>query len=168
MTNIHQAGFAMRRGDSAIVILLVTLLNGCASPAVDLMAEGEALMQISRDWSDLVATGDLDAILSGWADDAVMMPPGLPALEGKTAIREYVEAGMQVPGFQISWEPLAVHVAQSGDMAYMIERNVTVANDSLGNPVATYGKVVTVWRKDAEGAWKNVVDMWNEAPPPGN
>ena len=57
-------------------------------------------------------------------------------------------------------------VKLSGDLAYMIERNVITVNDSLGNPVTTHGKVVTVWRKAADGSWKNVVDMWNEAPPP--
>ena len=50
---------------------------------MDVEAEGEALMQLSRDWSDLVATGDMDAIMAGWAEDAVMMPPGTPPLEGR-------------------------------------------------------------------------------------
>ena len=95
-----------------------------------------------------------------------MMPPGIPAVEGKPAIRDYVEAAMQLPGFQTSWEPLTVHVASSGDMAYMIERNVSTVADSSGNLVTTYGKVVTVWLKDADGSWKNVIDMWNEPPQP--
>jgi ketosteroid isomerase-like protein len=150
------------------VALLIVGASGCTGLAVDLEVEGEELMQLSRNWSDLAATGDLDAIMTGWAEDAVMMPPGLPALEGKAAIRNYVEGAMRIPGFQISWEPLSVHVASSGDMAYMIERNVTTLDDSLGNPSSMHGKVVTVWRKGADGSWKNVVDMWNEAPPPGN
>jgi ketosteroid isomerase-like protein len=33
--------------------------------------------------------------------------------------------------------------------------------------IETHGEVVTVWRKDVEGKWKKVVDMWNEMPPPG-
>ena len=158
----------MRRRVPSVAIVIFAVLSGCTRPAVDLEAEGEELMQLSREWSDLVATGDLDALMAGWAEDAVMMPPALPAIEGKAAIRDYVEAAMQMPGFQISWEPLTVHVAASGDMAYMIERNVTTVNDSLGNRVTVHGKVVTVWRKEADGSWKNVVDMWNEAPPPGN
>lgn len=151
----------------ALVLITVATLGAC-SPSVDVEDEGEVLMQRSRDWSDLVATGDMERIMAGWAEDAVMMPPGTPPLEGKAAIREYVEAAQQIPGFQISWEPQTVHVARSGDMAYMIERNVTTVHDSQGNPVTTHGKVVTVWRKDADGSWKNVVDMWNEAPPPNN
>ncbi|HEY5551070.1 MAG TPA: DUF4440 domain-containing protein [Opitutaceae bacterium] len=133
---------------------------------MNLQTEGEALKQLSRDWSARTATGDLQAILSGWADDAVMMPPGSAPIEGKAAIQGYVEAAMRLPGFKISWEPQTVHVARSGDLAYMIESNVTTVDDANGKPVTTHGKVVTIWRKDAGGQWKNVVDMWNDAPAP--
>jgi len=35
-----------------------------------------------------------------------------------------------------------------------------------GEKIVTHGKVVTIWRKDSDGQWKNVVDIWNAAPPP--
>lgn len=131
---------------------------------MDTKAEGDALMALSREWSAKVATAPLDEWIDVWADDAVMMPPGLPPVRGKAAIRQYVEAAGKLPGFQIRWEPESAFVSRSGDLAYLIERNVTTVNDAQGNPVTTYGKVVTVWRK-ADGSWRNVVDMWNEAPP---
>ena len=106
--------------------------------------------------------------MAHWAEDARMLPPDVPALEGKTAIRSYVESALDLPGFGISSEPLSVHVAGSRNMAYMIERNVITVHDSLGIPSTTYGKVVTVWQKDAAGSWKNVADMWDGVPAPGN
>jgi ketosteroid isomerase-like protein len=133
---------------------------------MDTKTEGDALMTLSREWSAKVATAPLDEWIDFWAEDAVIMPPGLPPVRGKAAIRQYVEAAGQLPGFQIRWEPESVVVSESGDLAYMIERNVTTVNDSEGNPVTTHGKVVTVWRRGADGSWLNVVDMWNEAPPP--
>jgi len=159
----------MRRS-TAPSFLLLAIFVGCepAAPSVDLEAEGQALMQLSRDWSDLIAAGDFEAALGVWAEDAVVLPPDMPAFEGKQAIRAFVEGAARIPGFGISWEPISVHVSSSGDMAYMIERSVSTANDSLGNTVTTHGKVVTVWRKDAGGSWKNVADIWNEAPPPEN
>lgn len=150
---------------SLLGALNLVLFAGCQAIPPDLEAEGETLMQLSRDWSDLAATGDVDAIMAYWADDARVFPPGMQAVEGKAAIREYVKAAMQIPGFAISWEPLSVHVASSGDMAYMIERNRTTVTDSLGSPVTTEGKVVTIWEKDDQGAWKNIVDTWNSVPP---
>jgi ketosteroid isomerase-like protein len=37
-------------------------------------------------------------------------------------------------------------------------------NDSTGKPVTQHNKAVTIWRKQADGTWKNVVDMWNANP----
>ena len=52
---------------------------------------------------------DLDGILNDfegaidvWADDAVMLPPDLPLLSGKSAISEYVAGAASIPGFKIS------------------------------------------------------------------
>lgn len=49
-------------------------------------------------------------------------------------------------------------------MAYMIEHNYLEMNDSLGNSKKSFNKVVTIWEKDADGTWKNVVDIWNADP----
>src|SRR5210317_1224942 len=150
-----------------IVIIIVFCLIALActnQPVIDKKQEGEKLMQLSRDWSDIIKTGDLEKILEGWADDAVMMVPGMSPLRGKEAIKGYVKAGLEIPGFSVKWEPLEVFVSDNGDMAYMIERNEMIVNDSIGNPIVTYNKTVTVWRKDTDGNWKNVIDMWNEDP----
>ena len=65
-----------------------------------------------------------------------------------------------------SWEPISANISENGDMAYLIERNVSEFDDTDGNKIVTHGTVVTVWRKDSQGKWKNVVDMWNETTPP--
>ncbi len=128
-------------------------------------AEAEELMQTSRQWSALVEAGDFAAALDYWADDAVVMAPGQPPLRGKAAIRAYIEATGAIPGFSISWEPLEAHVAASGDQAYMIERNRISVTDADGQTITEQNKVVTVWKKQPDGAWKNVIDMWNSDAP---
>ena len=145
-------------------LFIFTFLTGCSDPKIDTKVEGDKLMQISREWSKLAATDSIEKIVSYWADDAVMMPPGQPPLKGKKAIREMIEGTSKIPGFKISWEPLSVSVSKSGDMAYMIEHNQITVNDTSGKPITEFNKVVTVWRKEADGSWKNVVDMWNADP----
>jgi ketosteroid isomerase-like protein len=39
-------------------------------------------------------------------------------------------------------------------------------NDAEGRPMTERGRSVTVWRKEARGGWKCVVDIWNPEPPP--
>lgn len=148
-------------------LLLVCLVAtaGCAqAEPIDTAAEASELMRISREWSDVIAAGDIEAAISYWAEDAVMMVPGLPPLRGRAAIREYIEAGAQMPGFGVRWEPLEAHVSASGDMAYVIERNQFTMQDSTGATVTESNKTVTVWRRQADGTWKNVIDMWNADP----
>jgi len=147
-----------------LLMLIFTSLAGCNEPKIDTIAEGERLMQISRDWSKYAATDSIDKILSYWADDAVVMSLGQPPIRGKKAISEMIEGSSKIPGFKISWEPLSVVVSKSGDLAYMIEQNQITVNDSLGNPITEFNKSVTIWRKEDDGSWRNIVDMWNADP----
>jgi uncharacterized protein (TIGR02246 family) len=148
-----------------LMLFLAVMPTACSPPAPDLAAEGQAVMQRSRAWSNVVSTGEVDTILTYWADDAVMLAPGIPPLEGKQAIRSFVETALQTPGFQMSWEPLSVHVAESGDLAYLLESNLTIVSDPMGNPMRMEGKAVTIWRKDPDGVWRNVVDAWSGNEP---
>ena len=148
---------------SITAILILCILTGCQE-TIDTKEEGERLMQVSRDWSKLAATDSTEKILGYWADDAVVMSPGEQPIKGKKAIREMVERMSKVPGFKISWEPLNVSVSKSGDMAYLIEQNQITVNDSLGKPITEYNKSVTIWRKEPDGSWKNIVDTWNANP----
>ncbi|HEY5745529.1 MAG TPA: SgcJ/EcaC family oxidoreductase [Chryseolinea sp.] len=142
-----------------IAISLVLALTGCSRIAIDTKAEGEKLMQLSREWSQSASKHDVEKTLSYWADDATLISAGDPMLKGKAAIRQMVEESFKDPSFQISWEPQQVEIAQSGELGYLLEKTTITANDSTGNPVTHLYNSVSVWKKQADGAWKNVVDI---------
>ena len=148
-------------------LLLVSALLACNQAKVDTKSEGEKLMQVSREWSEAASKGDLEKTLSYWADDAVLFSSGQPSLKGKAAIRQMVEGGFKTPGFHISWQPQSAVVSESGDMAYLLENSQITFNDSTGKPVTIKNNAVTIWRKQADGSWKNVVDI-STAEPTGN
>lgn len=127
-------------------------------------AERESLMQASRDWARAAATRDVELIVSFWADDATVLPPGQAAVFGKPAIREYVRQGLATPGFSITWEPERAFIAAGGDLGYMVERNRLTVLDESGKPRTLEGKGVTVWTKDPAGKWKCLIDIWNSSP----
>ena len=130
----------------------------------NLESERTALMETSREWARAAAGGDLERILSFWSDDAIVMPPGQPAVVGKAAIREFVRQTTAIPGFSITWEPEQADVANAGDVGYLVERNRVTFSEGAGTAAVQFGKALTVWRKDATGAWKCVIDIWNENP----
>ena len=135
-----------------------------SSTATNSVNDKAALIQTSRDWARAAASGDVDRILSYWADTAIVLEPDRPALVGKKAIRQMVEGTARIPSFSITWEPERAWVSLTGDVGYLIERNKVSFADSSGKVHTQYGKAVTVWTKDANGKWKNVVDTWNANP----
>jgi ketosteroid isomerase-like protein len=123
------------------------------------------ILQTDKEWADAVAEGkDIDHMISFWADDAAVFPPGMRAVTGKAEIKEFVRQSMAMPGFSIRWETTSVNVSPDGTFAYATGNNRTTMNDSQGNPIITHGKTVTVWRKDPAGKWKCVIDIWNDDP----
>ena len=145
------------------IVFFVTIMS-CNQTKVDKKAEGEKIMQLSKEWSQMVATKDVDRIVSYWADDAFVMQEGQAPLKGKQAIREMVEESFKMPGFNISWQPESVEVSDAGDMAYLIENAQVSFNDSTGKQVSIKNKAVSIWRKQQDGSWKNVVDISTADP----
>ena len=148
----------------ALPLALAVVMSGSVVPAAAVQDDAAALMQTSRDWAKAVAGGDVDVILSYWSDDAVVMAPDQPAVVGKDALRQMVMGMMKIPGFSLTWEPERAFISSAGDVGYLIEHNRMTFVDATGAVKTQYGKAVTIWRKDASGKWKCVVDAWNNNP----
>lgn len=132
---------------------------------MDVDSERTKLLQRDAEWADLASEGrDVEAILSYWTDDAVVLPPGLPAVIGKTALREYIQANLQIPGFNITWSSTDVAFSPDENLAYMFSDNAVTMNGPDGKPTTIEGRAVTIWRRDRDGEWRCAVDIWN-APP---
>lgn len=147
---------------ATILIGLATI--SCNQTKVDKKAEGDKVMQLSKEWSQTIATKDIDKIVDYWADDAFVIQEGRPPLKGKQAIRKMVEESFKIPGFNISWQPQSVEVSDNGDMAYMIENAQVSFTDSTGKAITMNNKAVSIWRKQDDGSWKNAVDISTADP----
>lgn len=131
----------------------------CQKEKVDTTKEAERLMQASRDWSALAASRDIEKTLAYWTDDAIVLSCDQGPLKGKEAIRQMVEGSMSDPGFSISWEPISAEVSESGDMGYLLEKTKMTMSDSTGTATVMHFNSVTIWKKQTDGSWKNVVDV---------
>ena len=127
-----------------IFIAYVLLLLSCDQTKVDKKAEGEKVIQLSKEWSQAASAGDVEKIVSFWADDAVLLSAGQPVLNGKQAIRKMVEESYKMPGFRISWQPQSAVVSESGDIAYLLENSQISFTDSTGKLVTINNKAVSI------------------------
>jgi ketosteroid isomerase-like protein len=156
----------MKTVHKMMLVVGLAAFAGCG-PRVDVEKEMAAILQADKDWVAAALDGhDIDRIVSFWADDAIVYPPGAPAVIGKEAIKQFTLKSFQTPGFSIWWQTDEVIVSRGGDLAYTTGRNRFTFNDPVGKTITSYGKDVTVWRKDAAGTWKAVIDIWNEDPSP--
>jgi ketosteroid isomerase-like protein len=132
---------------------------------MDLERERKHLLQRDAEWASLSSEGrDVDRILSVWTDDARVYPPGLPVLEGKAALRSYVEGALAIPGFHITWTSSDVSLSPDGQLAYMLSTNAVTMPGPDGQLVTRTGRGVTIWRREPDGVWRCAVDIWNDEP----
>ncbi len=147
-------------------LALLLLASACTQPAQpDTRAADEAAVRdADAQWSKTAGSGDVDGTVAYYVDDASLLPPNAPIASGKQAIRA-MWASLLAPGTTISWEATKVEVARSGDLATVIGTYQDSVKDPQGNPVNDRGKFVEVWKKQADGKWKVVADIFNSDLP---
>ncbi len=111
-----------------------------------------------------VGTGQFDQLVATiYADDALLLPPNVPLVQGSGQIRELYremfEAGLEDP----SRETTLVHV--EGDLGYGVGTYRWTMRAATGESLMDYGKFVVVYRRDALGLWRVSVDMFSSDLP---
>jgi len=153
----------MNRG---IAVAIVSLLAAGCTRSVDVVGEEQALLQVDRAWATASLSGNVDSIVAYWTEDARVVQPGLPVLQGKAAIRSMVASSLAIPGFRITWTPQTAVVSASGDLGYTSGVNEVTAPDNAGHLTKTAGRYITVWRRGTDGRWRCVEDLSNSGPEP--
>ena len=125
----------------------------------------QALRDLDAQWSAAAAAKDLDKTVSYYAESAIVMPPNAANATTKDAIRSAWKEMLARPGAGISWKATNVEVAKSGDLAYVSGTYEDTMTDASGKPVKDRGKYVEIFKKQADGTWKVIVDIWNSDLP---
>jgi ketosteroid isomerase-like protein len=132
---------------------------------MDLASERTRLLERDAQWATAASEGrDVERVLSYWTDDAIVLPPGLPPVIGKAALRQYVQTSLQIPGFRISWISTDVNFSPDANLAYMFGQNSVSMAGPDGTSIITKGRAVTIWRRESDGEWRCAVDIWNAEP----
>jgi uncharacterized protein (TIGR02246 family) len=149
---------------------LPLLVLGCTQQQPDTRAADErAIREADSAWSAASAAKDIDRWLSYLAPDASIFPPNSPTIAGSEAIRNSVVQGFASPG-NMNSKTDKVEVSRGGDLGYASGTYEFTFNDAKGKPITDRGKYLTLWKKQSDGKWKAVVDMYNSdlpvTPPP--
>ena len=157
----------------SLPILLIASMGGCtgappATPAADQAADQAAITDavdaITPAFAAAVAAKDTNAIGAMYADDAHMLAPNMPRVDGKDAIRHSWAEFMSTPGVELVPEANTRIVSEAGDMVVELGTYLFKGQDAGGKPMIDHGKYVTVYRK-VGGEWKIAVDTYNSDIP---
>lgn len=95
-----------------------------------------------------------------YAQDAVLLPPEEPPVKGLDAIKAWYSPWPSFKEFKLT----EVRREGSGSFAYLHYGYEVVPR--VPEPVKEKGNGLTVFRKGADGTWKNVAECWNADTPP--
>ncbi len=143
-----------------LAVVLLTAACGQQVPPDSRAADETAIRAADAQWSKTAAAKDLDGTLSYYTDDAKVMPPNAPIATDKQSIRA-IWAPLVALGVDVEWQVTKVEVSQSGDLGYVVGVYQITANDPQGKPATEHGKLVEVWKKQPDGKWKCVADIFN-------
>ena len=149
----------------SFTVALLTGLSACQPSADQGAAAAEAVRAADIAWAQAFARKDLDGYLAFVDSTASIQQPNAPTATGTTAIRTLIEAFYALPNLRGTWQPTQVEASRSGDLAVSTGTYELTYNDPAGKLVTERGKYLEVWRKQADGTWRMVVESFNSDLP---
>ena len=136
-----------------------------AAPSDNRGAFAAEVQKADADWSKAAQSKQADAWVAFYADDAVVLPPNDKMATTKDAIHKTIADLLALPDLSLSWTTTKAEAARSGDLAYTYGTYQLAWKGSKGKTISDQGKYSEVWKKQADGGWKCVVDMWSSDLP---
>jgi len=108
-------------------------------------------------------SGAAEAFYQFLAPGGMVLLPDAAPLEGREVVRIHFAASPQTI---LDWQPGGAEISEAGDLGYTwgtFEMRGQVADGKIQN---TYGKYVSVWKKQSDGTWRIALHSNNSSPPP--
>ena len=118
----------------------------------------------------LPPVSDLEAYVNlYYADDARVLPPSHATVTGREAISALYRSSGSIREYRLT----ILALEGRNDLAYVHSAyQITVTPPGAAEPVGDQGKGVEVWKKQRDGSWRVILDIFNSdlaapaSPPP--
>lgn len=117
-----------------------------------------AIEAASDAFAEAFNAGDAEAVAAMYTEDAVVLPPGKEAIEGRAAIQADFAADLaDMEGMVMTLETTEVQAAHG----HALEVGGYTLEGADGSHV-DHGKFIAVWKNTDDG-WKMTRDIWNSS-----
>jgi uncharacterized protein (TIGR02246 family) len=151
---------------TALLVLLLGVSAAAETGGKD-AAEKQSLKQLRQQYSQALNSQNVDQALSFYTEDAVLMAPFQPPIEGRNEIGAQMRETFEQYQQNMTIESQELEVA--GEWAY--DRGTLrfeMKPHAGGETTTVDGNYVAVLKRDHDGSWKLSRVIYNyQSPPPG-
>jgi len=128
--------------------------------AADIAALELIIQESVTNWNG----ANLDALMEDNADEFVMMGPDEPAKRGKERLK--AEWAAYHSEHSENWQPVIEDIQVSGDLGFVRSSFTTTTTSKVdGTVTVTKGKTIVILKRQTDGSWKHIVEIWNRDAP---
>ena len=153
----------MRSGQRIFVWWIFLVVSGCVALGQTKGKAEDAILAADAAWLKVYQAKDLAKAVAFCDEQGSMLAPDTPIATGKDAIAKVIADDFIHDN--IIWHANKVGVARSGDLGYTSGRPEMNVKDASGKTVVYKGKYLTGGKKQEDGSWKVLYDMFNSALP---
>lgn len=144
------------------------LFLSCISeePSVEqpVQSDKELITAVSNARAEAFNNSDASGIAEYFTEDAILMAPGVPATEGREAVRDYYQSIFDE--YEPELESYYEEVKIDGDLAYgRGEAIVKLVPKNGEEPFTSTSKYLNILQRQPDGTWKTIHDIWNANEP---
>ena len=147
----------------AILLLIATCLSVAAeaqnpAPSAALDDARKAIDKGNAQWIDAWDKADASLLSQLFAPDGIMLGSKGKSFKGPQQISEHMKPVMEGAGKGVKATVTTVDLWLDADIAYETGK-YSYAYQEKGRPVTDEGRYVTIWKRQADGSWKIIMDM---------
>lgn len=156
-----------RPGLAVAILALVLFVVGTGSSVADPASEPEAAIAVAdRAYAEAWLDNDAEAIMATLTDDAVLVPSGLPVLEGPQAIRGFWWPEGSPPTTVTRFTLTQHEIQQEGTMGF-VRGSFALEFEYDGKTYSSQGEYMSILRRQEDGSWRISRRMWSDRPSRG-
>ena len=148
-------------GGRAVLLLagaIAAVLAGPAQAADSAAGSREAIRRADVAFCDALRARDRARFASLVTEDARFFSGGEPSAGRDDVLKDW-EVFFAADGPRLTWAPVHVEAAASGDLGYSTGHYELAGKNADGTPRIGTGWYVTIWRKGSDGLWRAALDI---------
>jgi uncharacterized protein (TIGR02246 family) len=149
---------------SLIGMLFISCANEEPTGLQSIQEDKDTITAVSNARAEAFNNSDAAGIAEHFTEDAILMAPGVPATEGREAVRAYYQSIFDE--YETELDSYYEEIKIDGDLAYgRGVAKVRLVPKNGSETMESTSKYLNILQRQPDGTWKTTHDIWNANEP---